>query len=449
VTSILTSISGQFGKGLILGAFFPVTAFVTLLLILGAPFVPAGLPVLKPLQDFDPAWRLITFSFVAVVLSGLLYNLNTTLIRFYEGYPWRSTWIGKRRIEMYTARLNGLLARRTGMRTLLRAMPSPPPDQPESDHDKILTRWGELSREAIGAFPIRPDLVLPTRLGNAIRSFEYYSERQYKMDAIVLWPRLIAKIDKEYAASVNDAKVTFDFMLNSSFLSILMALILLGLGVRYPLPLVNDYGWVGWLIAVVGFAVLAYVFYLAAIDAAVAWGEMVKGAFDLYRNSLMEQLGYKRSSGTHKDERGVWGEISIQMLLGDGPDGPRVEYVVPAPATPRTYARGAAGSPDLTVARGVTEVESDGTMTILLGATNASADESAKEVVIADTLPDGFEYVWDSAWSDGRTVTVNGTNPYSFEVGDLAPGAGVLLSYWAVPRPAGDATSDATSAKGG
>jgi hypothetical protein len=68
-------------------------------------------------------------------------------------------------------------------------------------------------------FPIERTSVLPTRLGNVIRSFEDYPERQYGMDGVTLWPRLVAKINKDHATVIEDAKITFDFLLNSAVLS--------------------------------------------------------------------------------------------------------------------------------------------------------------------------------------------------------------------------------------
>jgi hypothetical protein len=31
---------------------------------------------------------------VTVLLTGVLYNLNIPIIRFYEGYPWQYSWTG-------------------------------------------------------------------------------------------------------------------------------------------------------------------------------------------------------------------------------------------------------------------------------------------------------------------------------------------------------------------
>jgi len=122
---------------------------------------------------------------------------------------------------------------RLGLRTL----------KDELDKDKknaetvsdIWTRLSEVSRRLNSELPSDTSLLLPTRLGNVIRSFEEYPDRQYGIGAITLWPRLIAKIDKEYAAMMDDSKTSFDFMLNISLLSAFSALVITVVGLsRFP-----------------------------------------------------------------------------------------------------------------------------------------------------------------------------------------------------------------------
>ena len=75
--------------------------------------------------------------------------------------------------------------------------------------DRLANIRGEQQRVALmrtQALPGRKALVMPTQSGNAIRSFEYYPTAQYGMSSITLWPRLIAKIDKDYAAVIDEAR---------------------------------------------------------------------------------------------------------------------------------------------------------------------------------------------------------------------------------------------------
>ena len=97
MSSLLSAISGKFSTAVILGTFFPVTVFVFLARVLWVPLLPAGWhpALLAPLAGLDDKWELFVLTLVTIVLSGLLYNLNTPVLRLYEGYPWMDTWLGR------------------------------------------------------------------------------------------------------------------------------------------------------------------------------------------------------------------------------------------------------------------------------------------------------------------------------------------------------------------
>lgn len=311
MTNLISAISGQFGKALILGTFLPVIIFVILLQIFVIPLFPSEITFLKPLEALDTQWQVFALSILAIILSSLLYNLNIPIIRFYEGYSWEKSWFGKWRKHYHETQFNAAHARVKGMRTLLRKL---------SDQDK---RYSDISKQfhRIGCkinseFPGDLTFVMPTRLGNTIRSFEHYSNLQYGIEAIVLWPRLIAKISKEYIVAIDDAKASFDFMINSSLLSAVLFLTILGVGLLYPFHLNSFPLRLFWLLKVLVFATLCYLFYLGSISRASAWGSLIKGAFDLYRGELLKQLGYSRILTEPEEEYKLWNKISRNMLFG-------------------------------------------------------------------------------------------------------------------------------------
>ena len=439
MTNIFSAISGQFNKSFILSAFLPATLFVLLLYALVLPMLPKELLAFKALEALDPQWKLVGLTFLTIVLSGLLYNLSVPITRFFEGYPWRDSWLGKLRTEHYARIFDGLRGRHRGMRTLLRTLPATPnqvlPGTSNSDaYDTISSEWDRIGLRSMVQFPSRRDLVLPTRLGNVIRSFEDYSDRQYGIDAITLWPRLIGKIDKEYAAAVDDAKSSVDFMLNTSLFSGLLAILLAVAGLWYPTPLSSPVFLLSWLLEVLLFAGLAYGFYRGAIVRASSWGSLVKGAFDLYRGDLLKQLGYTRTPKTLTEERALWDDISLQLLYGDSPSVRPADYALSS-----TVARGEPYVVELSVSRGITASATAGEVAVSIRVTNADAQSRpVTDVVLTDTLPVGYEYVWNSAWVSARDAhgivirapaTVEGTNPYRIRIGDLAASQSITFSY--------------------
>jgi hypothetical protein len=179
------------------------------------------------------------------------------------------------------------------------------------------------------AYPINATEVLPTRLGNVVRSFEEYPRWQDGMSAIPLWPRLVAVIDKEYDARIEDAKSSLDFMLNCSLLSALLAGILAVTGLLAP----GRVHLGEWLAQVVVLGTAAYVFYTGSVSSAHAWGAQMRGAFDLYRGDLLAKLGYGWKPATRDEEREIWMSISRQVIFGDPPLGlgAPLPYAPPAP----------------------------------------------------------------------------------------------------------------------
>jgi len=469
MTSLLSSISGVFSKSLILGIFLPVIVFIVFTLLLVIPLAPTDFAILKPLQALDTQWQVITITFIAILMSGLLYNLNIPLIRMYDGYPWMNTWVGRLKTRRNQSEFEAAVSRQRGMRTLLRAMGkayaaliaasinrlsaiSPdakclqardrnfpavwgnalpaPVDQWGHIYELVKAEWEALSRLLLTEYPGKKALVLQTKLGNVIRSFEYYPDREYGIDAVTLWPRLIAKIDKDYAALVDDTKTSFDFMLNGSALSATLALLILLAGLAYGTPLSSWSVGIPWLAEVLLFIGLSIILYFQSISRAFNWGDMVKGAFDLYRNDLLKLLGFKQELKTKSAERNLWDKISVQMIYGDTPNGPRTNYADDAP-DPSLLARGDPADIQLEVSKGIDYRLADFLVGVALVVKNVDpGGRIARQVVLTDTLPQGLDYVWGSARLNGQPLQqVAGSNPYRFTLGDMRSGDEFLITY--------------------
>jgi hypothetical protein len=428
MTSILSSISGQFSKSLILGTLLPVVLFLILGMVSAIPLFPYDWQFLKQLITLD-SQTVVVFTFVTVVLSGLLYSFNAAIRSLYEGYPWRDTVVGKWRIRHYQ---NQLRAARSFMaRTLVlrKELKQRDPNRYADLIERIENERTTAGRKINNAFPNESYLVLPTRLGNILKSFETYPFRQYKIAGVTLWPRLRAKIDKEYATALDDAKTPLDFIINVSFLSALLSSAILIIGLLYPIPLASRPAGLGWGLEILAFAFLSYLSYLLAIIQTREWGNMFKSAFDLYRWELLKQLGYKRVPASMAEERALWGGIYRQMMYGDPPGACLADY-----ATVNTLSYGYLdGEPfmvGLVTARGVTLPDANGVSTVTLRVRNEDGQERQLQgVVVRDTLPDGFDYIWDSAHIADQSAPVSGSNPYYFALADLSHNEEKTLRY--------------------
>ncbi|MEA2175486.1 MAG: hypothetical protein QOD00_3078, partial [Blastocatellia bacterium] len=184
------------------------------------------------------------------------------------------------------------------------------------------------------------------------------------------------------------------------------------------------------------FAFLAYVFYELSIERALAWGDMVRGAFDLYRWDLLKQLGFKQEVKTREAERTAWAEVSRQMIYGDAYSGKMLDYEdKPAPTAPFAVAK----TPQMTfeVARGIKPLETGDGVKIFLSVKNTDATKLAEEVLLTDKLSDEFDYEWDTARIEGQpnvSIAVAGANPYQFAIGNIPANEKVVLYYHALRR---------------
>jgi hypothetical protein len=462
--SLFSEISGKFSKSLIFGSFFPVVFFLLLDWIFFRPFVPPLEGAAGALAALDPKWQTVAVAGLAVLFSGLLYTLNRPITRFYEGYPWEHSylgeWLTKRQTRRWrktrglgdgidavlslpdedAARLEkeraeNAAAQEADQPAVADAEETPEQKQARQDAERR-ERKAQRAKEAreaplsdLGyamqrrwrqAFPSREGSVLPTRLGNVIRSFEDYPQRQYGMSAIYLWPRLVGVIDKEYAAAADDAKSSFDFMMNVSFLSGLSAggLLLMGLASRGigGLP-------VAFWLQVAGLMVACRVFYTGSIGQAAAWGDLVRGAFDLYRGKLLAQMGFTQKPADLREERALWMAISQQIIFGDPPAHTGIPLLRYADAG--TFAVGSPATP-LDVSRSARQVEG-GWQTCL--AIHNPHDAPIQDVRVTDALPAGERYLWGSALSEGQALAVTGTDPITISVGAMEPDERRIVVY--------------------
>lgn len=304
----------------------------------------------------------------------------------------------------------------------------------EKIYENFNTEYGARVRDIQRNYPVRRNLILPTRLGNVIRSFEYYPGREYRIDSVVMWPRLVGIIPKDYAVAVDDAKTIVDFMLNSSLLSLIVAALILLAGLAYPVPLTSWSSTLSWLGNVAAFAIISYFFYWLSIDRVSAWGSMVNGAFDLYRFDLLKKLGYKQEPDTREKERALWYRISRQTLYGDLDKVPPdyVDQPGPAPTYPSLSSTPAKAK--LEIIKGV-KASLDDSVIFCLRIRNSDEEMAETDVTVTDKLPDDLYYQWESARVDSKPAeSVSGTNPYVFKIGEIAGKQEVLLTYKGIRR---------------
>jgi hypothetical protein len=422
MSSIISTLSGNFGKSLILGTLLPVTAFVILSAQLLQPFIAH-----IELQAVDFAFLeefqsdLLVLSLIIVFISSILYFLNTQLIRVYEGYPWKDTWFGRFLISIQSKRYAHIISRAKGYRALIYALGNSDP--------KVFAHWNKYMKTQSREFLMSKGDILPTRLGNLIRSFEKYPKNQYGIDAVSLWSPLVGVMDQKYLAALDDAKISFDFMINNSFLSFLLVTALFGGAILFPSALDSPSVLITWSVQISVFLLLAWIFYLLSLDKAIAWGSLVRSAFDIYRLVLLNQLGYNQKVVNREEERMLWELISNQLTYGDGPAGPYPPYSWGASDS---YVFGEPQSAKLEITRGLVPLwGAKFEVTVQIRNTDP-AGRMVQKILVSDAIPENYAYHWDSAKINGQKTTPISFNPIQFRIQSLEPNSVVTISYYMV-----------------
>lgn len=459
MTSILSSISGKFNYNFMVGTFAPVLVFILLARLLVVPLLPGAveLPLLEPIRTLgDTAWELLVLFLSTVVLSILVFSLNTSILRFYEGYPLEDTWLGQRKIRRYQRQWEALNNEKSAWTALQAALAKEleglkqanPADeriaQLEEQIDDVRQRGNQAARVLLENFPRRSSL-LPTRLGNAIRAFENYPQWQYGMAAITLYPRLVGVIKTDYAKLMDDAKAGLDFMIHSCTLIVFLIGLQLLAALAFPgsvsglykgldFPPAPWFPWLQLLITLTLLGLTAAWLYRQSIDSAHNWGELVRGAFDLYRADLLKSLGYSYTFKTAEEERALWGAISRRLIFGDPPKG-RGELPRYAPASGAACAVKDPSSAALELTRGFGPVQPDGSQTVVIEVRNTGSEPTAKDWAIIDMVPASYAFAFDTQSVDAGSVQVSGTNPYTFRPSrPLVSGETLRLVYRLLPQ---------------
>ena len=162
-------------------------------------------------------------------------------------------------------------------------------------------------------FPESRHLILSTRFGNIVRAFERYPQVIYNIDAIRSWTRLQAVLPDGYKASLEAAKAVLDFFVNLWFGATLIATIAF-YGIIFIAVVGSQSGSMRAAVVTAVCGILSAILAAKyAQGAAAQWGELVKGAFDLYRGDLCRQLGFELPRSIER-ERQMWAPICRTMI---------------------------------------------------------------------------------------------------------------------------------------
>jgi hypothetical protein len=148
-----------------------------------------------------------------------------------------------------------------------------------------------------------PPLVMPTRLGNALRAAEDRAGRRYGLDAIAAWPRLYPLLSDRVRALLDDQRAQLDVA--ARFTVVLLAASAGGAALLVTHPV--------WLLVPAATLGLAWLSYRGACSAAIGYGDGLEAAFDLHRLDLRTHL-HLPLPATLDEERRLNAELTKFLL---------------------------------------------------------------------------------------------------------------------------------------
>jgi hypothetical protein len=233
----------------------------------------------------------------AVVLGWLLSAVSIPLYWVLEGYVLWPRWLKDLRRERHRH---------------LRATELRKASKVSASTGSVDCAWTD---ERLGRrYPLAEGQVQPTRLGNAIRSFECYGQDRYQLDTVRLWPHLTSAVPGPVTDQVNEARTRVDF-----FVCLLYTQLMLGLAAL--VTMVVDRAVDPPVVAAAGIGfVVAGVSYRGAIAATNAWSDAVRAVVDLGRLPLAAAMGLSVPDRL-EDERRMWQTLCWSVGYPYSPEG--------------------------------------------------------------------------------------------------------------------------------
>lgn len=223
--------------------------------------------------------------YLAFAVGGLLILTASSLaaqwvqmpvLRLLEGYwPWP---FDKIRFEMARLRIEDLQKKEDRWQALTDIPANKRNAEQQAEYARI---DAELART-----PVDPRRLMPTALGNILRSAEEHPQVRYGLTASVCWPRLWLVLPEETQTALFGARQQLDGAVRLFLWGVLFVIWTF---------------WAWW--AVVAALAAALIAYWAMLQAAVTYADLLRSAFDLYRFKLYEAVRFPLPETPENEEK--------------------------------------------------------------------------------------------------------------------------------------------------
>ncbi|MBI5965470.1 MAG: hypothetical protein HY863_18490 [Chloroflexi bacterium] len=219
----------------------------------------------------------IILALLVLVFSSLLMQaLRFPILRLLEGYwPWPFNYLG---LGIIALRRSVFKKKYDELRHLKEAESKRELNAKQSEKLIKLDIWAHW-------LPAKANEMLPTALGNILRSRERSPESRYGLDAVVCWPRLWPLLPENVRNDLDMVRSTLDRLVELWFWGLLFFL------------------WAYWTPWAVVIGLLWMILtYGTSLQAAMAYGDLLESAFDLHRLLLYSAMGWPRPANSEEEK---------------------------------------------------------------------------------------------------------------------------------------------------
>ncbi|MBX3056678.1 MAG: hypothetical protein KF770_09420 [Anaerolineae bacterium] len=382
----------KLGKNYLIATFIPSLGFVLLGYYIFRPILPPSIKEDFIISlDYPLIGGALLVFVLTLILGYILQGLNIFILKLTEGYFVLEKLGFVRRRQLRKAirrkseikRLEITLEKMFDLEDTLEQRNEENPRLTKAI-DTLVQYKKRLEARYRVDYPSPNGNILPTRFGNILRSAESYPNEQYKIDSVVMWPRLIYVMNPTYYDMMDQSNNGLSFLINSMLLAGIMAILCVGASfyqfsilpvtqaayeiqagdyflshkkqpdeeaqqkfddyqLLYFLPLevtkaaqraYVERAWL-YLIASGLFVGVAIFFYNASLPAARQYGNMIRSAYDLFRLDLMRTLKLPQPANL-ADEKHTWFLWTEFVTLGSLPEAEGSEQAV-EPEDPLKY----------------------------------------------------------------------------------------------------------------
>jgi len=229
---------------------------------------------------------------ILIFSSALLQAIRFPILRLLEGYWfWPLSYLGQGIIVLRTRSFQKNYNELRRLKNL-----ETKGDLDAKQHERIiqLDIWAHWN-------PSKANDLLPTNLGNVLRSRERSPERKFGLDAVVSWPRLWPLLPSNVREDLTNARASLDYLVELWFWGLLFLL------------------WASWTPWVILVSLLwMTISYGMALQAAMTYGDLLESTFDLYRLLLYDAIKWPRPANL-EDEKAAGKQLTEFLWRGTLP----------------------------------------------------------------------------------------------------------------------------------